>query len=136
MRTLEVHFPVRMDDGTSKVFTGFRMQYNDARGPTKGGLRFHPEETIDTVKALAAWMTWKCAVVDIPTVEEKAASYAIPRSSPLEKWSDSPARIFAPSSASSDQSGTSPRRTSIRRRRSWPRWWMSTQRSSATTLLG
>jgi glutamate dehydrogenase (NAD(P)+) len=55
-----------MDDGTSKVFTGFRMQYNDARGPTKGGLRFHPEETIDTVKALAAWMTWKCAVVDIP----------------------------------------------------------------------
>lgn len=66
MRTLEVHFPVRMDDGTSKVFTGFRVQYNDARGPTKGGLRFHPEETIDTVKALAAWMTWKCAVVDIP----------------------------------------------------------------------
>ena len=66
MRTLEVHFPVRMDDGTVKTFTGFRVQYNDARGPTKGGLRFHPEETIDTVKALAAWMTWKCAVVDIP----------------------------------------------------------------------
>jgi glutamate dehydrogenase (NAD(P)+) len=66
MRTLEVHFPVKMDDGTSKEFTGFRVQYNDARGPTKGGLRFHPEETIDTVKALAAWMTWKCAVVDVP----------------------------------------------------------------------
>jgi len=66
MRTLEVHFPVKMDDGTTKVFQGFRVQYNDARGPTKGGLRFHPEETIDTVKALAAWMTWKCAVVDIP----------------------------------------------------------------------
>ena len=66
MRTLEVHFPVKMDDGTTKMFTGFRVQYNDARGPTKGGLRFHPEETIDTVKALAAWMTWKCAVVDIP----------------------------------------------------------------------
>jgi glutamate dehydrogenase (NAD(P)+) len=67
MRTLEVHFPVRMDDGkTTKVFTGYRVQYNDARGPTKGGLRFHPEETLDTVKALAAWMTWKCAVVDIP----------------------------------------------------------------------
>ncbi len=66
MRTLEVHFPVRMDDGTVKTFTGFRVQYNDARGPTKGGLRFHPDETIDTVKALAAWMTWKCAVVDIP----------------------------------------------------------------------
>ena len=66
MRTLEVHFPVRMDDGTVRAFTGFRVQYNDARGPTKGGLRFHPDETIDTVKALAAWMTWKCAVVDIP----------------------------------------------------------------------
>ncbi len=66
MRTLEVRFPVRMDDGTVKTFTGFRVQYNDARGPTKGGLRFHPDETIDTVKALAAWMTWKCAVVDIP----------------------------------------------------------------------
>jgi glutamate dehydrogenase (NAD(P)+) len=66
MRTLEVHFPVRMDDGKVRTFTGFRVQYNDARGPTKGGLRFHPDETIDTVKALAAWMTWKCAVVDIP----------------------------------------------------------------------
>ena len=66
LRTLIVNFPVRMDDGTVKVFTGFRCQYNDARGPTKGGLRFHPEETIDTVKALAAWMTWKTAVVGIP----------------------------------------------------------------------
>ena len=66
MRTLEVHFPVKMDDGTTKLFKGFRVQYNDARGPTKGGIRFHPEETIDTVRALAAWMTWKCAVVDIP----------------------------------------------------------------------
>jgi glutamate dehydrogenase (NAD(P)+) len=66
MRTLEVRFPVRMDDGTTRVFTGFRVQYNDARGPTKGGLRFFPEETVDTVKALAAWMTWKCAVVGIP----------------------------------------------------------------------
>jgi len=66
MRTLEVHFPVRMDDGTVKTYTGFRVQYNDARGPTKGGLRFHPDETIDTVKALAAWMTWKTAVVDVP----------------------------------------------------------------------
>lgn len=66
MRTLIVRFPVRMDDDTVKVFTGFRCQYNDARGPTKGGLRFHPEETMDTVKALAAWMTWKTAVVGIP----------------------------------------------------------------------
>ncbi len=66
MRVLEVSIPVLMDDGSTRVFRGFRVQYNDARGPTKGGIRFHPEETVDTVKALAAWMTWKCAVVDIP----------------------------------------------------------------------
>jgi len=66
LRELHVSLPVKMDDGTVKVFKGFRVQYNDARGPNKGGIRFHPEETIDTVRALAAWMTWKCAVVDIP----------------------------------------------------------------------
>jgi glutamate dehydrogenase (NAD(P)+) len=66
MRELHVTLPVRMDNGKVKVFQGFRVQYNDARGPTKGGIRFHPEETIDTVRALAAWMTWKTAVVDIP----------------------------------------------------------------------
>lgn len=66
MRVFEATIPVRMDDGKTKVFKGFRVQYNDARGPTKGGIRFHPEETLDTVKALSAWMTWKCAVVDIP----------------------------------------------------------------------
>ena len=64
----EYHFlvPVRMDDGSYKVFKGFRVQHNDARGPCKGGIRFHPHETVDTVRALAMWMTWKCAVVDIP----------------------------------------------------------------------
>jgi glutamate dehydrogenase (NAD(P)+) len=66
MRELHVTLPVRMDDGRVKVFHGFRVQYNDSRGPTKGGIRFHPDETIDTVRALAAWMTWKTAVVDIP----------------------------------------------------------------------
>lgn len=66
MRELHVSIPVRMDDGTTKIFTGFRVQYNDACGPTKGGIRFHPEETIDTVRALAAWMTWKTAVVGLP----------------------------------------------------------------------
>jgi glutamate dehydrogenase (NAD(P)+) len=55
-----------MDDGTIRVFEGFRVQHNDSRGPNKGGIRFHPAETIDTVRALATWMTWKCAVVDIP----------------------------------------------------------------------
>jgi glutamate dehydrogenase (NAD(P)+) len=64
----EYHFsiPVRMDDGTVKVFRGFRVQHNDARGPCKGGIRFHPQESVDTVRALAMWMTWKCSVVDIP----------------------------------------------------------------------
>ena len=64
----EYHFsiPVRMDDGGYLVFKGFRVQHNDARGPCKGGIRFHPHETVDTVRALAMWMTWKCAVVDIP----------------------------------------------------------------------
>jgi glutamate dehydrogenase (NAD(P)+) len=64
----EFHFriPVRMDDGSIRVFEGFRVQHNDARGPNKGGIRFHPAETVDTVRALGMWMTWKCAVVDIP----------------------------------------------------------------------
>lgn len=61
-----IRIPVRMDDGRVKVFSGYRVQYNDARGPCKGGIRFHPEETIDTVRALAAWMTWKTSLVDIP----------------------------------------------------------------------
>lgn len=64
----EYHFsiPVRMDDGIVKIFRGFRVVHNDARGPAKGGIRFHPQETIDTVRALSMWMTWKCSVVDIP----------------------------------------------------------------------
>jgi glutamate dehydrogenase (NAD(P)+) len=66
MREFHVRIPVKMDDGRTRIFEGFRVQYNDARGPTKGGLRFHPDETFDTIRALAAWMTWKCAVVDIP----------------------------------------------------------------------
>jgi len=66
MRELHVSLPVRMDDGSVRVFQGFRVQYNDARGPTKGGIRFHPDETIDTVRALAALMTWKCALLDLP----------------------------------------------------------------------
>ncbi len=64
----EFHFtvPVRMDTGSVTVFKGYRVQHNDARGPAKGGIRFHPQETVDTVRALSMWMTWKCAVVDIP----------------------------------------------------------------------
>jgi len=66
MRTLIVQIPVKMDDDTVKVFTGFRVQHNDALGPTKGGIRYHPNETLDTVKALAMWMTWKCSIAGLP----------------------------------------------------------------------
>src|SRR5210317_2095090 len=64
----EYHFqiPVRMDDGATRVFQGYRVQHNDARGPCKGGIRFHPQETADMVRALSMWMTWKCAVADLP----------------------------------------------------------------------
>ena len=65
-RELTVNFPVRMDDGSVRVYTGHRVQYNMARGPTKGGIRYHPDVSLDEVRALAAWMTWKCAVVNIP----------------------------------------------------------------------
>jgi glutamate dehydrogenase (NAD(P)+) len=65
-RELTVHFPVHMDDGSVQVFTGYRVQHNLGRGPAKGGLRYHQDVTLDEVKALAMWMTWKCAVVGIP----------------------------------------------------------------------
>jgi len=65
LREFRFQIPVRMDDGTLKVFSGYRVQHNDARGPAKGGIRFHPNETLDTIRALAMWMTWKCAVADI-----------------------------------------------------------------------
>ena len=65
-REFKFTIPVHMDDGSMRLFTGFRVQHNDVRGPSKGGIRFHPAETIDTVRALAMWMTWKCSVADIP----------------------------------------------------------------------
>lgn len=66
LREYHVTIPVKMDSGKIKRFKGFRVQYNDARGPYKGGIRYHPDETIDTVRALAAWMTWKTALLDLP----------------------------------------------------------------------
>src|SRR5512137_2691966 len=65
-KELVVTIPVQLDDGSTKIFRGYRVQYNEARGPNKGGIRWHPDETIHTVRALAAWMTWKTSVVDIP----------------------------------------------------------------------
>ncbi|HDS00904.1 MAG TPA: glutamate dehydrogenase, partial [candidate division Zixibacteria bacterium] len=66
LREYRFALPVRMDDGSLRVFRGFRVHHNDALGPCKGGLRFHPEVSIDTARAQAMWMTWKCAVAEIP----------------------------------------------------------------------
>ncbi len=79
MREFHFTIPVRMDSGRSRIFQGYRVQYNDARGPAKGGIRFHPDETIDTVRALAAWMTWKTAVVNIPLGGAKGGIICDPR---------------------------------------------------------
>ncbi|NTV92989.1 MAG: Glu/Leu/Phe/Val dehydrogenase [Chlorobiaceae bacterium] len=80
MRELHITMPVKMDDGSTRVFQGFRVQYNDARGPNKGGMRFHSEETIDTVRALAAWMTWKTALLDLPLGGGKGGVICDPKS--------------------------------------------------------
>jgi glutamate dehydrogenase (NAD(P)+) len=79
MREFHFSIPVRMDDGHVETFKAFRVQYNDARGPAKGGIRFHPDETIDTVRALAAWMTWKTAVSDVPLGGGKGGVVCNPR---------------------------------------------------------
>jgi glutamate dehydrogenase (NAD(P)+) len=103
MRIFEVNFPVRMDNAEVKVFKGFRVQYNDARGPCKGGIRFHPDENLDTVKALAAWMTWKTACVNIPLGGGKGGVICNPKFlslSELERLSrayiDQVARLIGP----------------------------------------
>ncbi len=77
---LEVSIPVRMDNGETKVFTGFRVRYNNARGPAKGGIRYHPEETLSTVKALSAWMTWKTAITNLPLGGGKGGIICNPKS--------------------------------------------------------
>ena len=79
-RELTVHFPVRMDDGSTRVFTGYRVQHNDARGPLKGGLRYSAQVGLDEVRALAMWMTWKCAVVNLPYGGAKGGVVVDPRS--------------------------------------------------------
>jgi glutamate dehydrogenase (NAD(P)+) len=66
VREFQFSLPVALDSGETEIFRGFRVQHNDARGPTKGGIRFHPQETLDTIRALAMWMTWKCAVTNLP----------------------------------------------------------------------
>jgi glutamate dehydrogenase (NAD(P)+) len=99
LRELHVSLLVRMDDGKIKVFQGFRVQYNDAKGPAKGGIRFHPEETIDTVRALSAWMTWKCSLLDLPLGGGKGGIICNPKemsAGELERLSRAYIRAIAP----------------------------------------
>ncbi len=98
-RVIEVSLPIKMDNGNVEVFTGYRSQFNDARGPFKGGIRFHPGVTLDEVKALSAWMTWKTAVVDIPLGGGKGGVIVDPKKlseGELERLSRSYARTLAP----------------------------------------
>ena len=102
-REFKFMIPVRMDDGRIRVFFGYRVQHNDARGPAKGGLRFHPSETLDTVRALAMWMTWKTAVADIPLgggkggVPVDPASMSVPEKEKLCRgWVDQMWRNIGP----------------------------------------
>ena len=86
-RELIVHIPVAMDNGKLEVFTGFRVQHSIARGPSKGGIRYAPDVTLDEVRALAAWMTWKCAVVNIPFGGAKGGVICDPQRCPWVNWS-------------------------------------------------
>ena len=79
-REMNFSLHVKMDNGKSKIFKGYRIQYNYARGPAKGGIRFHPDETVDTIRALACWMTWKTAVVDLPLGGSKGGVCCDPKS--------------------------------------------------------
>lgn len=87
IRMMTVKIPVRMDDGSVKIFTGYRAQHNDAVGPTKGGIRFHPNVTEKEVKALSIWMSLKCGIVDLPYGEEKAVLFVIQETCLSVNWS-------------------------------------------------
>ena len=120
-KTVGVSIPTRMDDGSVEVFQGYRVTHNIARGPAKGGIRYHPDVTLDEVKALAMWMTWKCALMGIPFGGAKGGVICDPKRlsrGELERH-DAPLHD-ARSSSRSARSGTSRRRTSAPTRRSWP----------------
>ena len=102
LREFTFQIPVRMENGTARIFFGYRVQHNDARGPSKGGIRFHAAETLDTVRALAMWMTWKCAVADIPLGGAKGGVAVDPATLTSEKerlcrgWVDQVWRSIGP----------------------------------------
>jgi len=84
-RELTVNFPVKMDDGSVRIFTGYRVHHSTARGPTKGGIRYHPDVTLDEVRALAMWMTWKCAVMNLPYGGAKGGVVCDPKKLSLQE---------------------------------------------------
>jgi len=86
-RALNVQVRVPMDDGTTRTFEGYRVQHNNARGPFKGGLRYHQTVAMDEIKCFAALMTWKCALIDVPFGAARAGSQSIRRGSPRASWS-------------------------------------------------
>ena len=121
MREVTVSIPVRMDDGSVQIFRGYRVLYNNARGPGKGGIRWHPDETLDTIKALSAWMTWKTAVVDIPLGGAKGGITCNPKESFLQPnrsvW---PEGTYGPCGKSSAKISTWLRLTFTPTPRLWP----------------
>ena len=109
-RQLTVHFPVRMDDGSTRVFEGHRVQHNLGRGPAKGGIRFHEDVNIDEVKALAMWMSWKCAVMDLPYVGGKGGAMNGTRVDPANHAEAPPAIEIASARARGATSHPAPAR--------------------------
>src|ERR1700751_2400580 len=94
-REIIVHFPVAMDDGRIEMFTGFRVQHSVARGPGKGGIRYAPDVSLDEVRALASWMTWKGPVVNIPSGAPKACEMCNPKKMSMAKLGRMPRRYTA-----------------------------------------
>ena len=118
-KAVEVSIPVAMDDGSTGVYQGYRVTHNIARGPSKGGIRYHPDVTLDEVKSLAMWMTWKCALMGLPFGGAKGG-VCNPKTLSLGSSSASPGATRARSSTTSGRSGTSRRPTSAPTAESWP----------------
>ena len=132
-RELIVHFPVKMDDGTVHVYTGYRVQHNLGRGPAKGGIRYHQGVSLDEVKALAMWMTWKCAVVGIPYGGGKGGVIVDPEEAVAPRAGEPDAALH-----DRDRGPHRPRarhsraRRQHERRRPWRGSWTPTPCTSAT----
>jgi hypothetical protein len=126
-RQLIVSIPVRMDGGETKVFEGYRVQHNIARGPAKGGIRYHPNVTLDEVKALASWMTWKCATVGIPYGGGKGGVVCDPKSLSKDELERLTRRFAFEIAPIIGRTGTYLRLMFTRTRRRWRGSWIRFQ---------